>query len=341
MRHLVTGGSGFLGNLIARRLLASGEEVVVLDIWDAHDRPSDIAFVHCDIRDRESVRKAMCGIDVVHHNVALVPITKAGNDFVTVNVDGSQIAAEEAARAGVSAFIHQSSSAIFGAVTRMPVTETTAPMPIEEYGRAKLQSEYVVKVACDAVGIPLIIIRPRTILGEGRLGIFGILFRWIEEGRNVYVLGSGNVKFQFVHALDLIDAYMLAWNSGRPGTYNVGTDRFGTLREALETLISYAGSRSKVVSIPAGIAKTALQLLDWARLSPLGPYHYNVYGKEFYFDVRSLLEMGWRPQYSNDEMFRESYDWFLNHRNDAVDNSAAAHRKPIAEKILGLLRRVS
>ena len=96
MKHLITGGSGFLGNLIMNQLLTDGEEVKVLDIWKSHNHPSDVEFIDCDIRDREGVRKAMKGVDIVHNNVALVPLTKSGRLFWDVNVNGSKIAAEEA-----------------------------------------------------------------------------------------------------------------------------------------------------------------------------------------------------------------------------------------------------
>ena len=79
--HLVTGGSGFLGNLIARRLYERGESVKILDIWEDPTRPQEIEFIHCDIRDRAGVAAAMSGVDVVHHNVALVPLTKSGEKF--------------------------------------------------------------------------------------------------------------------------------------------------------------------------------------------------------------------------------------------------------------------
>lgn len=341
MRHLVTGGSGFLGNLIARRLLERGEQVRVLDLWEDEGRPREIEFVRGDVRDRDSVKKAMHGIEVVHHNAALVPVTKAGKDFWNVNVIGSQIVAEEAAHAGVPNFINMSSSAIFGTTSRCPIRPDTPAAPMEIYGRSKYEGEKKVREVADRTGMSLITIRPRTILGSGRLGIFQILFEWIHENRNVYVIGSGNVQYQFVHAADLMDAYMVALDHRKPGTYNVGADRFGTLRGAIEGVVKHAGSRSKVRSLPKGLAINTLRALDFMGLSPLGPWHYMSYHKELYFDVQGLLDMGWKPRYSNDEMFRESYEWYLAHRGELRDAKGSAHRKPLRQRILRLIKKFS
>jgi len=342
MLHLVTGGSGFLGNLIARRLLERGERVRILDLWEDKSRPTDIEFANCDIRDREGVAKAMRGVDIVHHNVALVPLTKSGAKFREVNVGGSRLAAEEAVKAGVKAFIHMSSSALFGAPDQFPITEATPMRPVEIYGQAKLDGELAVREVCGTAGLSLIVIRPRTILGEGRLGIFQILFEWIRDGRNVYVIGHGNNRFQFVHAHDLMDAYLLALNAGKAGVFNVGTDRFGTVREALEHVITHAHSPSRVKSLPAGLTIGSLRLADTLGLSPLAPWHYLTYHKPFYFDVSGLLAMGWKPRYSNDEMFRESYDWFVkNYACLAAEKNRSAHRRPVKEGLLWLLKKFS
>jgi Nucleoside-diphosphate-sugar epimerases len=114
MRHLVTGGSGFLGNLIAQHLVARGEEVRILDIWEDPDRPKQADFILSDVLDRDKVREAVKGVNVVHHTAALVPVTKAGGLFRKVNVEGTGVVAEEAARAGVESFVYMSSSAIYG-----------------------------------------------------------------------------------------------------------------------------------------------------------------------------------------------------------------------------------
>lgn len=341
MKHLVTGGSGFLGNLIARRLLERGEKVRVLDIWEDPSRPKEIEFVNCDIRNREGVRSALQGIDMVHHNVALVPLTKSGGKFWEVNVEGSKICAEESVRAGVKGFIHMSSSAVFGLAKEMPINEKTPFRPIEIYGRGKRAGEIAVREICEKAKLPWVIIRPRTLLGQGRLGIFQILFDWIRENRKIYILGNGNHQFQFLHALDLMDAYMLAYDKGRSGAYNLGTDRFGTLRETLEHVIQYAESTSKVTPVPAAPAIAALQTLDFLKLSPLAPWHYLTYHKPFYFELDPIKSLGWKPKYSNDEMFRESYDWFIANRLTLQEGKRSAHRSRVKESLLGLLKKLS
>lgn len=342
MKHLVTGGSGFLGNRIVLELLKSGQEVRVLDIWRDPALSNDVEFFETDIRDQDGLRKAMKDVDVVHHSVALVPLTKSGKAFWEVNVDGSRNAAEIAAQCNVGNFVHMSSSAVYGVPPDGPVTDKTPTAPVEIYGRAKLAGELAVKDVAAKTGMPLIVIRPRTILSEERLGIFQILFDWIREGRNIYVIGDGNGLFQFIHASDLMSFYFQAIEQGKPGTYNVGANRFGTLRETLEGLVQFAGTGSKVKSLPASLTVGTLRALDFLHISPLAPWHYLTYHKPFYFDVQPLLDLGWKPRYSNREMFEEAYSWFVESYDSVqAQQAGAVHRRPVRQAILRLIKWLS
>jgi len=283
----------------------------------------------------------MQDVDIVHHTAALVPLTKSGSRFQDVNVTGSRIVAEEAAYAGVKCFIHMSSSAIFGAPP-CPASNDTPLKPLEIYGKSKLDGELAVREVADQNGMKLIAVRPRTIIGEGRLGIFQILFDWIKDGADVYVIGDGSNKIQLLEATDLINAYMCVYDAGKPGLYNVGTDRYGTIREALENLSKHAGSRSKVRSLPDGLTVGVLGLLDKVGLSPLAPWHYLTYGKDFYFDLQPLTSLGWKPRYSNDEMLSEAYDSFIsNYQQLMATTNGSAHRKKVKERMLSVLKMLS
>lgn len=341
MKHLITGGSGFLGSLIVESLVKHGDSVVSLDIWEPPDRNKNIEFVLGSILDRDLVRRAVKGVDVVHHSAALVPLTKAGKLFHEVNVEGTRIVAEEAARANVSYFVHTSSSTVFGCPSSSPVSNAKPLEPVEEYGISKLGAEIVAKEVSDRSGMPLIVVRPRTMVGVGRLGIFQILFEWISENRNIYVIGDGRNKIQFLHGDDLIDCYMFLCEKKRPGFYNVGTDRFDTLENTLGNLIHHAGSKSKIRHLPKNLTMQGLAWLDVLGLSPLAPWHYLTYSEDFYFDINPLLELGWKPRYSNDEMFKIAYDDFVAHYDKSGDTSSnSAHRKRVKEKILWLLKHL-
>jgi nucleoside-diphosphate-sugar epimerase len=343
-----------LGSLITQRLLERGESVTALDVWEDPARPQAAGFVNVDVCDRAALAEAMRGVAVVHHTAALVPLNKAGDSYRRVNVEGSRNVAEAAVQAGVQGFVHLSSSALYGGHPGGPITVETPYSPVEIYGRSKLAGEMAVREVCEKAGLPLIVVRPRTILGFGRLGIFQLLFDWIREGRTVYVIGSGEVSFQFVHAHDLMSAYMIAMDHGRAGVFNVGTDRFGTLRESLEHLIAYAAESggapdldgadpsSRVRSLPESLTIGTLRVLDRLGLSPLAPWHYLTYNQEFYFDVSPLLAIGWKPKYSNDEMFQETYDWFLaNYETLRRVGQGGANSSPVKEGILWLLKKLS
>jgi len=339
--HLVTGGSGFVGSNIARMLRARGENVRVLDLWCNDEHQPDIDFIRADINNHEAVTKAMRGVDHVHHNVALVPLAKAGKRFWTVNVEGTRTALEAARAAGVKMFCHMSSSAIFGSPNKMPITNDTPREPVEIYGRAKLAAEELVLQA-GREGMRVSSIRPRTIVGTGRLGIFDILFDWIKAGANIYVIGSGNHLFQFVDVDDLCEVSIQSALQEKPGLFNVGTDRFGPLRDDLGALIRHAGTSSKVKSLPVWLAIGGLTALDKLRLSPLGPWHYLTYHKPFYFDIKPTMHaLGWKPRYSNVEILTGAYDWFIAREQAEAVSGNSFHTQRVKQGLLRLLKALS
>ena len=202
--HLITGGSGFIGSNIAKLLLARGEQVRILDLWIDPNADKEIEFFIGDINDEKLVERAIKDVDFVHHNVALVPLAKAGKEYHRVNVQGTKTVLKAAMKAKVKMFSHMSSSAVFGMPEKMPITNETDRKPIEVYGQAKLAGENLV-LAAGTDGLNVTIIRPRTVIGTGRLGIFQVLFEWIADGSNIFVIGDGSQLFQFVHVDDLCE----------------------------------------------------------------------------------------------------------------------------------------
>ena len=186
------------------------------------------------------------------------------------------------------------------------------------------------------------IVRPRTILGHGRLGIFGILFDWIADGADVFVLGDGSNRYQFVHADDLAEACRLAGAVAGPAIVNCGTDRFGTMRESLEGLCAHAATGAQVRSLPAGPAAGPMHLAAALHLAPFAPYHWTMYAKSLWFDIDHARELlGWQPRYSNVEMLVDSYEWFLANRGATTAGGRSQHRTTARQGALGILKHAT
>jgi nucleoside-diphosphate-sugar epimerase len=338
---LITGGSGYFGSLLRDRLLAYGQTVRIFDLADAEDRMKEVGFAQGDIRNEAQIREACNGCEVVYHCVAQVPLAKDRHLFESVNIQGTENLLKAALAAKARKVIYVSSSAIFGAPKSNPVTETTPPTPAEAYGRAKLEGETLCAKYAQR-GLDVSVIRPRTIMGHGRLGIFQILFEWIRTGYNVPVLGRGDNTYQFVHADDLAEACIRAAGRAGTATYNCGTDRFGTMREVLEHLCAHAKTGSRVKSVPMAPAVALMNLTSAIGLSPLGPYHAMMYGRSLYFDIaKAKSELGWQPRFSNNEMFVESYEWYLKNREQILrSHGASHHRSAVKQGVLGLVKHL-
>ncbi|WP_134738861.1 NAD-dependent epimerase/dehydratase family protein [Nocardioides sp. 503] len=336
---LVTGGSGYFGSLLVEALQRDGLEVRVLDVVDAPDRPPGVELFHGDVRDEALVARAAAGADMVFHNVAQVPLARDRDLFESVNVEGTAVVIRACERAGVAKLVHTSSSAVFGVPSANPVTRATPARPVEAYGQAKLDAELLVRAAVSR-GLDATIVRPRTILGHGRLGIFGILFDWIADGSSVPILGDGSNVYQFVHAEDLASACLLAARRPGPAVYNIGAEEFGTMGEAVGHLCAHAGTGSRVRHLPVGPTTKAMEWSARLGLTPFAPYHWIMYSRSLWFDVADAKEeLGWSARWSTDAMFESSYEWFLRHR-DAEPEGGSAHRRSAKQGLLRVAKRV-
>jgi nucleoside-diphosphate-sugar epimerase len=330
---LVTGGSGYFGSVLSELALARGDSVRIFDL-----NASTLAgaeFVQGDVRDAAATRAACDGIDVVFHNVAQVPLAKDRDLFDEVNVGGTANLLVAARDARVSKVVHTSSSAVFGIPEHNPVTEASPCRPLEAYGRAKLRAELLCHDAV-AAGQDVTIVRPRTVLGHGRLGVFALLFEFVADGAPVFVLGSGDNRYQLVHANDLADACLRAGDRAGASVYNIGALEFGTMRATLQALVDHAQTGSRVRSLPVAPARFGMHALATLGLAPFAPYHWLLYSESLFFDVtKARTELGWEARHSNASMVIESYEWFRAHRKVADDGARSHHQSPVR---LGLLR---
>jgi nucleoside-diphosphate-sugar epimerase len=338
----ITGGSGFLGVHLARRLAASGNLVRTLDL-EPPDDELDIPGVQAvvgDIRDAEKARELCTGMDVLVHAAAALPIRRSASEIRSVNVGGAATVVRAAVEAGVSQAIVVSTTAVYGVPETHPITEETPLAPLGAYGESKTEAEEVFR-RLGSGRLDIVIVRPKTFLGSGRLGVFEILFDWIREGRRIYVLGNGRNRYQLLAVDDLVEAIVrLAGRPSVPEVLNLGAKVFGTVEEDLQGLIAHAGSASRIVRVPARPAQAMLRALELARVSPLAEWHYRTADKDSYVDPSAAeAALGWEPRYSNLEALISAYDWYAQHRETA--GPGLTHRTPWRQQALGLLKRVS
>lgn len=340
-RCLVTGGSGFVGIGLVRHLLDEGNDVVVFDRVDpaAPDIAGHVQFERGDVRDAGALVAAARGSERFFHIAAVVPLTRAGREFWEINVGGTENAVAAALAAGVEHFVHLSSSAIYGVPHALPLREDAPAAPFGQYGHSKWAGEEVVRAARER-GLASAVLRPRTVIGPGRLGIFDLLFEWIDRGGPIFMLGAGDKPFQLLSNRDLADAMWRASQARAVGEYNVGADRYATLREDLHALAEAVSSPSRMRSVPAWLARPVLRTLDALRLSPMVDWHYETIDKEFWYDnERPRAELGWNPRDSNVEMLTEAYRWFQQHRAAIEAGDRSVHRSPLSRGLLRLLSR--
>ncbi len=340
--HLVTGGAGFVGKRIVETLVEAGYQVRSIDLLSSEGLPKGVEHFQGSILDRDLLKRSMGNVEVLHHVAAAVPLAGSRRVFEEMNVEGTRLVLDQAIQSGARHFNYVSSSAVYGKVQSedCPLKETSPPRPFEAYGASKLRGEELVMEKTSIhKELKATIIRPRTVLGPGRLGIFDLLFHWVANNKNIYIIGPGTNKIQLVHVDDLARFSVLAAEQGASGIYNVGTDRFNTMNELLRNLCHFAGSRSKIVSIPTRIAQSGLWAVDKLRLSPFSSWHYTTFHRDYYFDLTKAMGVAsWRPRFSNEEMLIESYKWYL--QNSGSKNiGRSIHNRPLKKGLISLFTR--
>jgi nucleoside-diphosphate-sugar epimerase len=344
MLWAISGGAGFLGLHLARRLVADGHTVRTLDLAPLDDPSLEGAVeeLRGDVRDPAAVASLVAGADVLVHAAAALPIRGSRDEIVGVNVGGTASVLGAAAEAGVKRSVFISSTAVYGVPKVHPIFEDSPLVGVGAYGDSKIEAE---RVCLEFVrrGHEVVLVRPKTFIGPERLGVFEILFDWIHDGRRIYVLGDGSNRYQLLAVEDLVDAVVRAATAeGASGqAINVGAQEFGTVRSDLQALIDHAGSTSKLQPVPARPAEVALRALELARVSPLAEWHYKTAHRDSFVDVSKAERLlGWHARYSNAEALCRTYDWYLEHRG-TLGRAGTTHRVPWNQQALALLKRVS
>lgn len=340
---LVTGGAGFLGINLVRHLLAHGHSVRSYDIAPFDYPEADrVSVIQGDIRDKRLHDRAFEGVSVVVHCAAALPLFPPREIYGT-EVEGTRQMLSAAEAAGVSRFIHISSTAVYGIIDGHAKREDDTLSGVGPYGDAKIQAE---AVCADfrSRGMCVPVLRPKSFVGPERLGVFELLFDFAYSGHNFPVIGSGNNRYQLLDVEDLCRAVYRCATDDRDAVndvFNVGAERFGTLRESFQAVLDKAGHGKRVIGLPARPAIWALRRLEKLGLSPLYEWIYETASKDSCVDIQKInRRLGFQPLFSNEEALIRNYDWYVANRDQISRRTGVTHREPWKRGALTLARYI-
>ncbi|HDZ22723.1 hypothetical protein LCGC14_0366830 [marine sediment metagenome] len=259
-KYLVTGGAGFIGCNLTRFLVGKGHDVVVLDNFATgkQENLAEIAdrieLIEGDIRDRDTVDKAVAGSAAIFHEAALGSVPRSVEDPVTshdVNVNGTITVLEAARAAGVKRVIFAASSSAYGDQAESPKRETMVPMPISPYASSKLACEYYLQAYAACYGMETLSLRYFNVFGphqdpEGAYAaVIPAFVSRALQGDKPIVYGDGEQSRDFCYIDNVCDANWLAANApgeickGQP--INIACHHATTLNQILDKIRSLLG----------------------------------------------------------------------------------------------------
>ena len=322
MRVLVTGGTGFTGKALVRRMIESGHEVLALDCKEGH-RSGEIRewgarLVLGSITDRELVNRCMTDIDVVHHVAAAFRDTAAPEShYHRVNVYGTEVLLDAALRHGVRKFIYCSTCGVHGDVLNPPADEKAPIKPADFYQKSKFDAEPLVLQAVER-GLPATILRPAAIFGPGDLGRYFLIFKQLERGW-FPMFGSGEVLYHPLFIDNLLDAFECAMDPerGLGEAYLIADDRFLTIKELVEAAAAVMDVQPRMYRLPLWpltLASYAVPALcrPFGLAPPLSPRRLEWYTLNRAFDIsKARRDLDYQPRIGLAEGLRRTWDWYV------------------------------
>lgn len=319
MRHVITGGSGFVGTYLVRALADRGGKVTVFDVNPPTDLTGVVEFVPGDIRNASDIRKLnLDAHDIVYHLAARqfhLKVPRLGRDrwFADVNMGGTHELLRAMSTGSSRRLVLFSTDMVYGTPGTSPVTNAHPLRPIGPYGRSKVAAERLIGQARGDFGLKASVFRPRLIAGAGRLGILRRLFALIRRGLPVPLVGSGRNYYQMVAVEDCVSAALAAVERGCPeGPFNLGSDNPPTVQELLRNVIERAKSNSPLVPVPAMLLKPTLRLLDQVGLTLLYPEQLTIADLDYVLDTMETKNaLSWQPSRSDADILFAAYRDFV------------------------------
>lgn len=300
MKYLVTGGAGFIGSHITRKLLEQGSSVRVLDNFSTGKRENieelarqfngnQLEVIEGDVRDNSRVKEAVRGVEVIFHEAAFVSVPQSMDEpqeCFDVNIGGTSLLFDAARRAGVRRAVVASSAAVYGESDALPLVEETPLQPLSPYAVSKRVDEMYAELFTNSFGFEVVALRYFNVYGPRQrpdsmyAAAVPIFARRLLDSKPVTIFGDGGQTRDLINVHDVVRANLTASeHSDAAGKiFNVCTGVETRLLDLLEVLHDlfpnapqpeFAAPRAGDIYRSAGSPKKAIDIMGFRAQVPL------------------------------------------------------------------------
>ncbi|WP_417910187.1 NAD-dependent epimerase/dehydratase family protein [Candidatus Electronema sp. PJ] len=321
MKVLVTGGTGFTGKALVKRLVDEGHEVVSLDYQEGlkteEIRSWGVKVVIGSVTDREAVNRCMEGVEVVQHLAAAFREMDVPNShYDEVNVGGTKIVLAAAFAHKIKKFVYCSTCGVHGNVEHPPADENAPIQPADYYQKTKYEAEPLVN-DYGTHGMDTVILRPTAIYGPGDPGRFRIIFQKVSKG-TFPMFGDGKTFYHPLYIDNLLDALVLAMepNKGRGQAYLIGDEDYVSIETLVRKTAQALGVEVKVPHYPVLPLVIAGHICEtickpFKIVPPIFPRRVDWYRQNRAFNInKAKRELGYQPKIGLDEGLKRTGDWY-------------------------------
>ncbi len=308
---LVTGAAGFIGSHLTERLVRDGMTVRAFvhynsaGSWGWLDRSpvrDEVEVVQGDIADRDSVRGAVVGADIVFHLAALIAIPysyRAPFSYLRTNVEGTLNVLEAVREQSVGRFVHTSTSEVYGTAKRVPIREDHPLQGQSPYAATKIAADKLAESFHLSFGVPVVTVRPFNTFGprqSARAVVPTIITQALS--RSEIVLGNLAPTRDLSFVADTVDGFVRAahCDAAIGSVLNLGTGREISIGDLARTITRLTGT-------------SAVPRVSEDRLRPEGSEVERLCAD----NSRALELLDWKPRYSLEDGLRETIDWVAEH----------------------------
>ena len=276
MKYIVTGGAGFIGSNIVKKLVARGDKVTVIDNLNTGKEENllsvsdKITFLRDNILNMSLLEKETDEVDGVFHQAALASVQDSFSkpeEYNDVNVNGTENILKLAKKNNFKV-VYASSSSVYGNPGRIPISEGDSKNPINPYAETKLKKEELA-VKYSQNGVKVIGLRYFNVFGKGQskeyAGVLKLFLERIRDKLPPKINGDGKQFRDFVYVEDVADANIMSMDSNvNHEFFNVGTNTSITILDLAKTIIKFSGLNMEPIFGPAlkGDVKRTIANID-------------------------------------------------------------------------------